>query len=99
MIDSSKDTTNAVSSRPSYLESALPERSLFASQSVAVHLIRGVIGIAALGLALSIAKDAPLASVVLALVALLAFRGCPMCWTIGLAETLYQQWQKRRVLS
>ena len=29
-----------------------------------------------------------LASVALAIVALIALRGCPVCWAIGLAETL-----------
>jgi hypothetical protein len=26
---------------------------------------------------------------------LLAFRGCPICWTIGLFETARQQWRRR----
>jgi hypothetical protein len=83
--------------RPSYAESTLAP--FFASKSLLSHLLRGVIGVSSLYLALSIAKQSPLLSLVLALAALLAFRGCPMCWTIGLGETLYQHWQKRRVLS
>jgi hypothetical protein len=30
-------------------------------------------------------------------VVLVAFRGCPICWTIGLFETAGQRWRSRHV--
>ena len=51
-----------------------------------------MIGFCALALAILLARHADtasvLASVTLAIVALIALRGCPVCWTIGLFETL-----------
>jgi len=61
---------------------------MFASKSVAEHLLRGAIGITALITALLLAPSLPLLSLGLVPVALLALRGCPTCWTIGLVETL-----------
>ena len=65
--------------------SSLPP-SIFASHSVVEHVLRGVVGIATLVIAVSISSEQPGASLVLAGVSLLAFRGCPICWTIGLVE-------------
>ena len=61
--------------------------SLFASATLREHLIRGVIAFSALSWAL-LHQDRVLASLLAFAVALIAFRGCPMCWTIGLVETL-----------
>jgi hypothetical protein len=61
---------------------------MFASSSVAQHLIRGVVGIGALSTAVWVGTDAGwpavLCSVTLGLLSLIAFRGCPVCWSIGL---------------
>lgn len=71
----------------------LPEpASFFASRTLPAHLIRGAIGIAAIVLAVGLAQGSTtlsgtLGSLGLGLVALVAFRGCPMCWTVGLIET------------
>ncbi|MFZ5732212.1 MAG: hypothetical protein ACOY4O_05715 [Pseudomonadota bacterium] len=62
--------------------------TMFASQSIAEHVLRGVIGVGALGIAIAIAATHPWASLALGVVMLVAFRGCPMCWTIGLIETV-----------
>jgi len=60
---------------------------MFASATLAGHLLRGVLGIGAIWLAIDLSAS-PWLSVGLGVVALLAFRGCPMCWTIGLVETV-----------
>lgn len=60
--------------------------SLFASRTVAEHVVRGVLGlvlaVAALGLA---GRSA--AALLLLVPAVLAWRGCPTCWALGLVET------------
>jgi hypothetical protein len=60
----------------------------FASNSLAEHIIRGVVGIGTLLYAIKISPTHPLASMGLGIAMLLAFRGCPICWTIGLVETV-----------
>ncbi|CCD98140.1 conserved hypothetical protein [Bradyrhizobium sp. STM 3809] len=63
---------------------------MFVSGSLAEHLIRGLVGIAALSTAVWIGTDAGwpavLGSVALGGVSLIAFRGCPVCWSIGLVS-------------
>jgi hypothetical protein len=65
---------------------------MFASKSLPEHLLRGALGAAALACALVFS---PLGwpPFVLVPLALIALRGCPLCWTMGLAETL---WAKAR---
>ena len=70
-------------------------KTMFASSSLVEHLLRGVIGICALNYAISISEQHSIYSLVLAGVSLLAFRGCPTCWTIGLVETTYRQFKRR----
>lgn len=60
---------------------------MFASSTLAGHLLRGVVGIGAIWLAIDFSAS-PWLSLGLGVFALLAFRGCPMCWTIGLVETV-----------
>lgn len=62
--------------------------TMFASRSIAEHVLRGVIGLGALGIAIAIAATHPWASLGFGVVMLVAFRGCPVCWSIGLAETI-----------
>lgn len=47
-------------------------------------LVRGAIGFALLAVAVSTGE--PLVAIPALLVALIAFRGCPMCWVFGLME-------------
>ena len=47
-------------------------------------LARGAIGLALLAVAASTGK--PLVAIPALLTALIAFRGCPMCWVFGLIE-------------
>jgi len=61
---------------------------MFVSSSLTEHLVRGLVGIAALSTAVWVGTDAGwtavLGSVTLGLISLIAFRGCPVCWSIGL---------------
>jgi hypothetical protein len=49
-----------------------------------IWLLRGVIGMALLAVAASTRES--LVVIPAALLALVAFRGCPMCWVFGLIE-------------
>jgi hypothetical protein len=69
--------------------------SIFASNTLTEHVLRGAAGLSALWLAVAIAADRPWASLALGVVVLVAFRGCPICWTIGLFETASRQWRRR----
>jgi len=66
----------------------MTEKTLFASNTLTEHLLRGAVGIGALIWAVSIAREHPVASLGLGLLTLVALRGCPTCWTIGLVETV-----------
>ncbi|MGO8124631.1 hypothetical protein ACC728_26800 [Rhizobium ruizarguesonis] len=58
------------------------------------HLVRGIVGISALSYAISISVPHPFYSLALAGVSMVAFRGCPICWTIGLVETTYRMFKR-----
>jgi hypothetical protein len=60
----------------------------FASKSVARHVTRGVIGFGAIVAAFALLPAFGLWSLLLAPVGLLALRGCPVCWILGLIETV-----------
>ncbi|MFJ9943604.1 hypothetical protein [Streptomyces erythrochromogenes] len=60
----------------------------FASASVPRHLARGGVGFGALIAAFALIPVFGPATLLLAPVGLVALRGCPMCWAIGLAETV-----------
>ena len=63
-----------------------------ASKTLAAHLLRGLIAFSALTWALLHQENIP-ASLLAFVVAVVAFRGCPMCWSIGLVETL-MHWRR-----
>nr|WSX54074.1 hypothetical protein OG409_37260 [Streptomyces sp. NBC_00974] len=65
-----------------------PQRGGFASTTVPRHLARGAVGFAALAGSLALLPLTGPASLLLAPVGLIALRGCPMCWAIGLMETI-----------
>ena len=67
---------------------------MFASRTLIEHVLRGAVGIGALWLAVTIATTHPWSSLALGALVLLAFRGCPICWTIGLFETVVRQTRK-----
>ncbi|MEU9608079.1 hypothetical protein [Streptomyces sp. NPDC048057] len=60
----------------------------FASASVPRHLARGAAGFGSLAAAALLVPAVGPVSLLLAPVGLLALRGCPLCWTVGLAQTL-----------
>jgi hypothetical protein len=60
----------------------------FASTSLTRHLVRGAIGFGALAGAVALLPVIGPASLMLVPVALIALRGCPTCWFVGLVETL-----------
>jgi hypothetical protein len=64
------------------------EDGLFASASLTVHLVRGAIAALLLTSAVIGEGSHPLASLAAGVAALVALRGCPVCWTIGLFETI-----------
>ncbi|MGN9781157.1 hypothetical protein ACTMTF_07005 [Nonomuraea sp. ZG12] len=66
----------------------MAEQRGFASSSVPRHLARGAAGFGALIASFALIPLVGPVSLVLAPVALLAFRGCPTCWMIGLVQTI-----------
>ena len=70
---------------------------LFATQTLTGHVIRGAVAFALLYLAIEQQHLHPVASLMAGLLALVAMRGCPVCWTIGLAETIRQCYGVTRV--
>ena len=61
----------------------------FGNRTVALHLLRGVLGFSALAGALF--GGSVLATVVLIPAALVLMKGCPTCWMIGLMQTVTRQ--------
>jgi hypothetical protein len=64
---------------------------MFASKSLAVHLTRGALGISLFAYGASLAESKPLIALIFILGSLIPLRGCPVCWTVGLIETLQKQ--------
>jgi hypothetical protein len=64
------------------------ERSVFASASVARHLMRGAIGFGLIAMALGLTPGHGPAALLLAAPGMVALRGCPTCWIAGLIETI-----------
>jgi hypothetical protein len=61
---------------------------MFASKGIAQHLARGSIGFGALAASGLLAPLHPWLSLAMLPLALVALRGCPLCWTIGLMQTV-----------
>ncbi|KUJ37232.1 hypothetical protein ACZ90_69945 [Streptomyces albus subsp. albus] len=69
------------------VQPAAPERN-FASKSVPRHLARGAIGFGLIIGSIGLVPVAGPATLLAAPLALIAFRGCPTCWMVGLAQTI-----------
>jgi hypothetical protein len=63
---------------------------MFGSALLGAHLMRGAAAAALLAFAIVQQSAHPWASLSAGIAALVALRGCPMCWTVGLIETLSQ---------
>ncbi|MBL1079829.1 hypothetical protein JK358_36045 [Nocardia sp. 2] len=60
----------------------------FASRSVPAHLTRGVLGFGSLVGALALSPVVGWFSLLLLPLGVVALRGCPACWVIGLLQTV-----------
>lgn len=63
------------------------ERS-FASTSVPIHLVRGIIGFGLLSGSIALVPVVGLFSLLLLPAGVVALRGCPACWFLGLVQTI-----------
>lgn len=66
----------------------MTEGRSFASASLPRHLARGAVGFGALIGSVALIPVVGLGSLLLAPVGVLALRGCPTCWAIGLMQTI-----------
>lgn len=72
-----------------------PTLEMFASRTLTEHVVRGLLGLVLVAFAVVSAQDHPWA--LLALVpAVVAWRGCPTCWLMGLGQTLTRRRDGRR---
>lgn len=60
----------------------------FASKSVPRHLTRGAIGFLLIAAGFALVAVVGPVSLLLVPAGLVALRGCPMCWTVGLIATI-----------
>ena len=63
---------------------------VFGSTFLGAHLMRGAAAAALLAWAIVHQDTHPWLSLGAGVASLVALRGCPMCWTVGLVETLLQ---------
>lgn len=61
---------------------------MFASKTIAAHMMRGGIAAALIAWAVLHQSSNPAFAVAAGVAAVIAMRGCPMCWTVGLLETI-----------
>ncbi|MER5310294.1 hypothetical protein ABT034_21190 [Streptomyces sp. NPDC002773] len=67
---------------------AKPAGPDFASASVPRHLARGAVGLGLIAGSIALVPVAGPITLLAAPLALIAFRGCPTCWMVGLAQTI-----------
>lgn len=74
---------------------------MFESSSYPTHVLRGVIGFGAVAAAIWLGRmpgTAPIAaSLLLGSIAIVALRGCPICWTTGLISMTVARWRREGV--
>jgi hypothetical protein len=68
---------------------------MFGSRSLRIHLARGALGAAALSASVAWGEHTPWLLALTLPVAVIALRGCPMCWTVGLVGTLMAKLEGR----
>jgi len=66
---------------------------IFASKSVFEHVVRGILGLCLTYAALKSLSQPGLpylaGAAILEGLAIFSFRGCPMCWTVGMIHTVF----------
>ena len=68
-------------------------RTKYCAESVARHLLRGGVGVGLLVWSLQEGTQ-PLLAWLAALGAVLAFKGCPLCWSLALIDTVKETLQR-----
>ncbi len=71
------------------------QRSPLASGSVVEHVVRGAVGVIAAVIAIVLLSVIGPVSLLLLGVTLVAWRGCPTCWAVGLFGTLADRRARR----
>jgi hypothetical protein len=61
---------------------------MYCSRSVSVHLLRGAAALGLIFTAIFLSSYGLMWSVAAVIGAVLLLRGCPMCWLMGLFETM-----------
>ncbi len=61
---------------------------LAGSPSLARHLTRGALGFGLIGSAIALAPSVGPTALLLGAPGMLALRGCPTCWIVGLVQTI-----------
>ena len=64
---------------------------MFASKTIAAHMLRGVIAAALIAWAVLHQSSEPVFAAAAGVAAVVAMRGCPLCWTVGLVETIAER--------
>ena len=61
---------------------------IFGNRTIGLHVLRGLLGLGALCLALTNVQMHSWTSLFLLFASLFFLKGCPMCWIVGLIETI-----------
>ena len=61
---------------------------MFASKTIAAHLMRGAIAAALIAWAVQHQSSDSVFAVGAGVLAVVAMRGCPLCWMVGFCETI-----------
>ena len=64
---------------------------MFASRSIAAHVVRGVIAAVLITWAVLDQSSNPAFAAAASVAAVVAMKGCPLCWTLGLVETISER--------
>ena len=67
----------------------------FGNRTIGLHILKGILGLAALYGSLSTMSRTIWPSLILLPVVLYLLQGCPLCWTMGLIETVAMTVHKR----
>jgi len=67
----------------------------FGNKTIGLHLVKGFLGFVALFVSLSTIDQMVWPSLILLPLVVYLWKGCPMCWTLGLIETIVMTIHKR----